>query len=65
MVKISPLNKKVGLRCEAHQSRAAANYQKRKTNFYDDKIDDIPHICKQLRAGLVEIAHGIQRERGS
>jgi hypothetical protein len=32
--------------------------------FYDDKLDDILAHLQAARAGLVEIAHGIQRERG-
>ena len=31
--------------------------------FYDDKIDDILAHLQAARAGLVEIAHRIQRER--
>ncbi len=30
--------------------------------FYDDKIDDILAHLQAARAGLVEIAHGIQHE---
>ncbi len=33
--------------------------------FYDNKIDDVLAHLQAARAGLVEIAHGIQRERGS
>ena len=31
--------------------------------FYDKKIDDVLAHLQAARAGLVEIAHGIQRER--
>lgn len=31
--------------------------------FYDNKIDDVLAHLQAARAGLVEIAHGIQRER--
>ncbi len=34
-------------------------------NFYDNKIDDVLAHLQAARAGLVEIAHVIQRERGS
>ena len=33
--------------------------------FYDNKIDDVLAHLQAARAGLVEIAHGIHRERGS
>ena len=33
--------------------------------FYDNKIDDVLAHLVAARAGLVEIAHGIQREKGS
>ena len=33
--------------------------------FYDNKIDDVLAHLQAARAGLVEIAHVIQRERGS
>lgn len=34
-----------------------------KPTVYDDKIDDVLGHLQVARAGLVEIAHGIQRER--
>lgn len=34
-----------------------------KLTFYDKKIDDVLAHLQAARAGLVEIAHGIQRER--
>ena len=33
--------------------------------FYDNKIDDVLAHLQAARAGLVEIAHVIQRESGS
>ena len=33
--------------------------------FYDNKLDDVLAHLQAARAGLVEIAHTIQRERGS
>ena len=33
--------------------------------FYDNKIDDVLAHMQAARAGLVEIAHVIQRESGS
>jgi hypothetical protein len=33
--------------------------------FYDNKIDDVLAHLQAARAGLVEIAHTIQGERGS
>jgi len=59
-----PLNRKVGLKMWriSHELRELPGG---KTNFYDDKIDDILTHLQAARAGLVEIAHGIQRERGS
>ena len=35
------------------------------STFYDKKIDDVLAHLQAARAGLVEIAHTIQRERGS
>ena len=34
-----------------------------KQTFYDNKIDDVLAHLQAARAGLVEIAHAIQRER--
>ena len=34
-----------------------------KQTFYDDKLSDVLAHLQAARAGLVEIAHGIQRER--
>jgi len=36
-----------------------------KPTFYDNKVDDVLAHLQAARAGLVEIAHGIQLERGS
>ena len=34
-----------------------------KPTFYDNKLDDVLAHLQAARAGLVEIAHAIQRER--
>jgi len=45
----------------SHELRELPSSEKQ--TFYDKKIDDVLAHLQAARAGLVEIAHAIQRER--
>lgn len=45
----------------SHELRELPSSEKQ--TFYDNKIDDVLAHLQAARAGLVEIAHGIQREK--
>ncbi|MBW4638607.1 MAG: hypothetical protein KME05_10280 [Gloeocapsa sp. UFS-A4-WI-NPMV-4B04] len=45
----------------SHELRELPSSEKQ--TFYDNKLDDVLAHLQAARAGLVEIAHAIQRER--
>ena len=45
----------------SHELRELPSSEKQ--TFYDNKLDDVIAHLQAARAGLVEIAHAIQRER--